>query len=132
MKKSILKECLRISNAKLPHHPELGKYLHYSFIIQSCKIIEWATNATHEPPIYLGYHRYDDSTYKPKYHSECFAYKKAKGLIGDDPFDIINIRLGMDGQVKLSKPCKACYRLMKILGCEKFYYSCEIGFMELK
>lgn len=134
MKKAILREAVRIAKSKLHLHNELHNYPHYSFIIQNNKIIEWATNAHHEPPRHYGYHNRckHDIGYVPKFHAEVFAYKRAKALLTDNTFTIVNMRFNKAGQLKLSKPCTPCYELMSALGCSCFYYSSDIGFLQLK
>lgn len=132
MKKSILQSAYRIAKEKLSTHPEYENFPHYSFIVQKNKIIEWATNANWEPPVHWGYNRKNEFGFVSKYHAEIFSWKKAKGLIGNNPFEIINIRLNKKGVLRLSKPCSACYYLMKELNCHKFYYSSDLGFLELK
>jgi hypothetical protein len=133
MKKSLLKTAMQIARDKLRAHPERNNFPHYSFIIQNNKIVEWATNISKKiPPLHYGYHRNDDATFIPKFHAETFAYKKARGLLDDDTFQIINMRFNKRGDLRLSKPCKCCYELMTNLGCSRFYYSSPLGFMELR
>jgi len=131
MKKSLLNIALKIARDKICNHPQLEHWIHYSFIIQNNAIIEWATNLSFDPPIHYGYkNRIDDVKYRPKLHSEIVCYKRAKGLlIKNKFFEIINIRLNKQGEVRLSKPCPCCYEIMKELGCSKFYYSTNQLFM---
>lgn len=132
MKKSIFNAALQIAKSKLHKHPQVDCYPHYCFIVQDNRIIEWATNSSHIPPKHYGYHRTDDPTFVPKLHAEVFAYKRAKGLLNhDDPFEIINMRFTKNGLMRLSKPCKSCFHLMKVFGCKKFYYSSEVGFLSI-
>ncbi len=132
MKKSLFTEVVRIARSKLPSHPERSCYCHYSFVIQDNKIVEWGTNNRHEPPKHYGYHRPWDGTFRPKFHSEAYAYKRARGLLTDDSFEIINVRLVKSGELRLSKPCRPCFELLASLGCKRFYYSSEVGFMDLR
>lgn len=134
MKKSLLHEAIRIARSKLAAHEQLKYYPHYSFIIQDNKIIEWGTNIKHEPPRHYGYHKKceTDLTYRPKFHAEAVAYKKAKALLSDDPFTIVNLRLSKSGELRLSKPCTPCYELMSALGCSCFYFSSDVGFLQLR
>jgi hypothetical protein len=130
--KKLITESVRIARTKLTNHPQRDCYLHYSFIIQNNKIVEYATNGTWEPPIYFGYHRFEKGS-KPKLHAEIWAFKKARGIIDQNKsFQIINIRMNKQGQIKMSKPCKACYNLMTTFGCDRFWYSSEAGFLELR
>jgi len=132
MKKRLLSLSLKLAKDKLVNHPERSHYAHYSFIVQNNKIVEWATNVNFEPPIHYGYHTNSDPSFCPKFHAEIFAYKRARGILDDESFEVINIRLNKTGSVRLSKPCKHCFRFMKAMNCRKFYYSSEAGFLTLK
>jgi len=133
MKKSLIHTALSIAIQKLNLHPEIDKFIHYTFVVQDNKIIEWGRNNKGMPAIHYGYHdRICDPNYGPKTHSEIDAYKKAKGLLNKSKkFEIINVRLNRNGDLRESKPCQCCYNIMRDLGCNKFYYSCDIGFEKL-
>jgi hypothetical protein len=123
VKRTILRECLRIAKAKLPRHPQFAYYPHFSFIIQDNKLIEWATNTSHQPPIHLGYEaRIMDG--KAKTHAEFNAYRRAKGiLISGAPFECVNIRLNKQGEMKMSAPCSCCHAFLGELGCINCYFT---------
>jgi tRNA(Arg) A34 adenosine deaminase TadA len=127
MKKKILKKVLEVCNKRLSKHSELDNFPHYSFVVKNGKIISWAKNSKVEPPLHYGYHRPWDEGYKPKYHAELAAYKKCPVK---PPFEIINVRMNKQGLLRISKPCAVCARLMTTLGCRKFYYSFNNGFLE--
>ncbi len=129
MKKSILIECVRIAKAKLSYHPQWIHFLHYSFVIQNNAVVEWGTNKAGIPPIHFGYHDRLNNEGVPKLHSELVAWRKAKGLIGVKPWEMVNIRLSRKGVMRMAKPCSCCNEVMKELGCVKFYYSSEQGFL---
>lgn len=131
MKKSILTEAYKIACYKLRLHPNYDHYIHYSFIIQDNKIIEWGTNTNAVPAIHFGYQaRLDNSDFQPKTHSEWMAYKRARGLLNKKKsFDLINIRLNRQKELKLSKPCEYCYPILMSIGCRKIYYSDDLGFL---
>lgn len=130
MKKSLLTEALTIARSKLSIHPEGKRYLHYTFVCQYSKLVEWGFNHRGIPPIHMGYHRrISDLKFRPKIHSELSAYKKSRGLLDKrKPFNIINIRLNRDGEFRNSRPCSCCYNLLKSLGCDKFYFTDICGF----
>lgn len=132
MKRSILNHAIRCSLDNLKKHPmyQARRWLHYSFIVQSNKIIEWGMNRAGEPPVHFGYHaRIEDN--EPKIHAELDAWRKAKLLLKHgESFDILNIRLNRLGQFRLSKPCVCCFTVMRELGCKTFYYSSEVGFLK--
>lgn len=128
MKKSIIRECVRISKSKnSPRtHPEWGNFHHFSFIVQDNKILGWATNKTGEASKVLGFGD------KNKIHSEPSAYAKAKGLLNSTKsFECVNIRLTRLDRLKISKPCDCCFRFLKIMGCSFVYFSTESKFMRL-
>lgn len=131
MKKSLLTLAMGIAQKHNPKHPEIGRFQHFSFVIQDNKILEWATNTKKEPPRHQGYHsRLIDADYPPKTHAEINAYRKAKGLMDSKKtFEMINIRLNRQGIARISKPCSCCWDMMFALGCSCFYYSSEIGFL---
>ncbi len=130
MKKSLLSDALQISLMKFKKHPEYERYIHYSFIIQDNKIIEWGTNHKGIPAKHYGYcKKNNDPTFVPKIHSEIDAFKKAKGILNKSKiFEIINIRLNKEGQIRSSKPCVCCYYLLKELGCKTFHFTEDDGF----
>jgi tRNA(Arg) A34 adenosine deaminase TadA len=127
MKKQLLNKILEVSRRRLRRHPEINNFPHYSYIVKNGKIVTWARNCKKEPPVHYGYHRPWDETYRPKYHAELAAFKKA---LVKPPFQIVNVRMNKQGLLRISKPCSACTKLMTALGCTKFYYSFQEGFLE--
>jgi hypothetical protein len=127
MKKALIKQILCLCNKRLTRHPELNNFPHYSFVIRNGKIVSWARNSKVEPPRHFGYHRDGDATFRPKYHAELAAYRKNPVK---PPFQIVNVRMSRQGSLRISKPCLACAKLMTALGCNKFYYSFNDGFLE--
>jgi tRNA(Arg) A34 adenosine deaminase TadA len=129
MKKSLLDEAMKIASRNLPNHPEYKHYAHFTFIVKNNQIIEWATNNSHLPPAHMGYQSRIKGA-QPKTHSEIMAYRRARRIIGKSSFQIINVRLNRSYQMRISKPCCCCFNIMKTLGCTKFYYSSEVGFLK--
>jgi hypothetical protein len=127
--KKILVEAHRVALKNLHKHPLYleGRKLHFSFVVQKNQIIDWGCNMLHEPPIHMGYSQRINGA-KARLHSEIVAYKKAKGLLSDKKFHLINIRLNKQAQIRLSKPCICCHEILSSLGCNDFYYSMEEGF----
>lgn len=134
MRKAILQEALNIAKSKVEKHPEKECYLHFSFVVQENKIIEWGLNNRKIPALHYGYHsRIKDTRFKPKMHAEVNAYWKAKGLLKrNKAFSMINIRLNRMSECRMSKPCSCCYGLLKALGCDIFYYSSNNGFLTIR
>jgi tRNA(Arg) A34 adenosine deaminase TadA len=131
MRKSILCEALNIATSKIDRHPEYDYYIHFTFIVQDNKIIEWGRNNKGIPAKHFGYHdRVKNLQFAPKMHSELDAYRKAKGLLNKNKsFSAINIRLNKSRKLRISKPCSCCYGILKAFGCSGFYYSSNIGFL---
>lgn len=130
MKKTILRDALRIAREKLATHRQLDYFPHYAFIVQGNKIVEWGTNTEAEPPKHLGYHKRlssaDDAP--PKTHAEFNAWKKARGVLDPTkPFECVNIRLNKSGDLKLSAPCSCCQSFLDEMGCKSVYFTTEHG-----
>lgn len=127
MKKARLNKILEACYKKLKRHPEINNFPHYSFILKNGKVISWARNSKIEPPKHFGYHRKADSLFRPKYHAELAAYRKHPVK---PPFEVVNVRMNKNGELRISKPCPACAKVMTALGCRRFYYSFNDGFLE--
>ena len=125
MKQTILKECTRIAREKNLQRD--SDFRHFSFIIQKNKLLEWGTNRSKITPLtHLGYPKTSGL------HAEVNAYKKAKGIIKEGSFEVINIRLNKTGELRLSKPCRCCHDFLKALGCTNVVFSTDVGFAKLR
>lgn len=96
-------------------------------MIQSNKIVEWATNSNYEPPKHHGYSSRIQNN-QAFGHSELAVWFKSKGILNGN-FELVNIRINKDGELRMSKPCVCCHPILTKLGCTKFYFSSEIGFL---
>lgn len=123
MTKQLLNDSLRRAQQSLQKHPQFDHYLHWSFIVQSNQIVEWGMNREAEPPKHWGYRP------NSKLHSEYCAYKKARGLLSNGPFQLINIRLNRQGEMKLSRPCRTCQQWLTALGCNKLVWTTPQGWV---
>jgi hypothetical protein len=124
MKSKIFREVLRIALLKLPNHPFFtikdGK-LHFSFVVLENSIISIGTNQ-------LGSRK----TGWPEHssiHSEYVALKHAKRILNveNGRFDIINIRMNRNGELRNSKPCKSCLAYLCKNGVGKIYHTDSHG-----
>lgn len=131
MRKNIFNNCLRIAREKLSIHPEYENYPHYTFIIQNNNILGYGYNMKGEPPKEFGYHTRLNGGL-PKLHSEFVAYKKIKGILNNEEFEILNIRLNRQGKMKLSHPCSCCLNFLIETKCKNIYYSTENGYEKYK
>lgn len=132
MKRTILRECLRIAWEKDPHHPyaPMNKHKkHYSFIIHKNKIISVGLNRPLDSyiPIFAGY--YEDLEISGR-HSESDAFNKAKGLLCGEPFEIVNVRIS-NQKIAISKPCPCCSEFLKAIGCKAVWFTTDLGFAKM-
>jgi tRNA(Arg) A34 adenosine deaminase TadA len=132
MNKKILRECLRMARDKnRPEvHPEWGNFLHYSVIVQNNKIIEMGFNRS----IHKGALRHLGYSDESKIHSEVDAYNKAKGhpdFDFNDPFEVVNMRLNRQGDMRMSKPCSCCHNFLNTLGAKGCYFTTDVGWAKL-
>ena len=126
MKRRILDECLRIAarNNHPDKHPQFYNYMHYTFVVQGNKVLDWGTNMAGNPR--FGYKAY------MKIHSEFTGYQKSKHLLKkNDSFEIVNVRLGRMGTLKISKPCSCCVGFLRTKGCKRVYFTTADGFASM-
>jgi tRNA(Arg) A34 adenosine deaminase TadA len=130
MQRRLLKQAVQLARNKLSNH-EQGSYAHFAFIVQNNTLIGYGVNQDGSPLVHWGYKRNkEDPTYTPKIHAEIHAFRKNKALIDKNkPFEIINIRLNKKGELRSSKPCTCCNELLTDLGCKRFFYSYNNGFL---
>jgi len=124
---SLFQECVRTAQSYNPKHSQRNGYRHYSFIVQSDKILGWDTN--HDGPCLYGYKPYQ------KTHAENNAYFKCKTFLDKKkPFTVINIRLNKQGNLRMSAPCNCCVAWLRKLKCATVYFSVSdnIGFAKIK
>lgn len=122
--KHILQQCSDIARRKNPGKNHCACKIHFSFVIQNGQIVKWPTNKNAIPT------KHKD---RAQIHSETGSLRKAKFLLmRKKPFDIINIRLNRQGALRMSKPCKKCLLLLKMVGCRTVHYSTDNGFVSMR
>jgi len=126
MKKTLIREALKIAQFELDSHPEFSHYLHWTFIVKDNQLLEWGTNKAGAVPAFLGY-----NPNTAKQHSEFVAYRRAKGLLKGEPFGIINVRLSRQGEMKNSQPCEICHNWLSLVGCNRVVFSTPLGWAKL-
>lgn len=125
MKRSLLQEALRIAVRKnTPEtHEEWENYIHFTFVVQRNKIVEWGTNRSGRASIMHGF-----DPVRHKIHSEIDAFGKARGLLNkNEPFEVINVRLNRSNDTRLSAPCKCCTAFLNSIGCRKTWFTTDAG-----
>lgn len=124
MTTKILAECLREALRSLPEHNQFLHHPHTTFVIQDNKIIEWGENRTGDPPVYFGYFKRSEA---PKLHAELIAYRRARGILSDGPFDMVNLLFNKQGDVKNAAPCDVCQSWLRAVGCRTVWFSHPAG-----
>ena len=127
VKTSLLNRCLDIARAYGDRHPEWGRFMHYSFVIEGNKLVAWATNRAGPPQRRLGYRP------SSKRHAEPAAWAKARGLLeGKGRLEVVNIRLNRLGDMRISAPCACCHSFLSVVGVEKVWFTTDAGFAWVK
>lgn len=127
MKSSLLQECLRISARNNKTHPERGNYQHFCFVVQNNKIVEWSTNRPGAAVQMFGF-----MPHRHKIHAEVDAFRKAKGVLQKNkPFEVVNIRLTIGGQVRISAPCECCSRFLAAMDCKRIWFTTGAGWAKM-
>lgn len=118
----ILRECLRRALEKpRPPGPRRRKF-HYTFIIQSGKILAMGQNREGRALLEQGYDEHQ------VIHAENDAWMKARGIL--DPkkdFQAVNLRLTRNDEMRLSAPCPCCKRFLDSLGCSEIFFTTNEG-----
>lgn len=126
MKKSIIRECVRIAQAKYSMHPRKGNgFIHFSFVIEKNKLLEMGTNRQIKMPKHYGYNEYS-----PR-HAEIDAWRKARGIVKGDGWELVNIRVNNLGELRNSRPCAHCYNMLKAFGCKVAWFSTDDGIKKM-
>jgi tRNA(Arg) A34 adenosine deaminase TadA len=129
MKRNILNECLRLAREKHgPSHPSWGqKAVHYSFVVQDNKILEMGVNRPDaSPPLHYGYPSHSDI------HSEIDAWRKARGILEDGKWELVNIKLSKEAPyfpTADAAPCNQCMAFLMQKGCKHFYFTTSTGWI---
>jgi deoxycytidylate deaminase len=124
MKQSLLNKIIEMTYDIV--HDSEGRSCHYTFVVYKSKIIAVGKNecrTTH--PIAFKYkYRFD------AIHSELSAIIKAKkrsSKINLNKCSFVNTRLGYDGTIRMAKPCKKCWKLLKDYGLKEIIYTNHLG-----
>lgn len=128
MNKKLIERCVSISRKEWENHPyrkltlsnRMVNFMHWSFVIQRNKLIDWADSIKKGEPIL----RYGYKDGRHRIHSEPSAIRKAFGLMDRRKgFELFNVRIGFDGKIRNSKPCNVCHNLIKAFGCTQCFYT---------
>lgn len=111
----MLKQCIHNSYEKLDSHGEV--YKHFSYVIQRNTILSAGTNC-----------RVSHKVMYPRqtFHSEYVAWRRGHRRIDSrKPWYMVNVRIGNDLSVRLSKPCAICQNFLTSVGCKEVIYTVD-------
>ena len=118
MKKTLKQQCLGIVDRTVSNHPQYRFFIHYSFVVKDSRLIAWGVNREGKPDPWYGYKKYG------KVHAETEAYKKANSIRpGLKDFEVFNVRVNKQGELRLASPCACCIGFLQQVGCKKVYYT---------
>ena len=99
---------------------------HFSFILDGKHIVSYGMNdITKTHPMAIN-HCY------PYLHSEVSAILNFKLPVKElCKYIFVNIRIGKDGRIRLSKPCSGCQTILTNFGVDKIFFTNDFGNFEL-
>ena len=103
------------------------KFWHFSFILERNKVLSFGWNKMAKTHPYALRHGYEHGFL----HSEVDAVKNFPGTpAGLSRCALVNIRIGRQGQICLSKPCDCCTKFLIGLDFKEVLYSQDDGSFE--
>ncbi len=111
-----------IAHALQPAHRGDQKHFHVAGIYRKNRLVSLACNKNVTHPATLKYDYWEGS----HAHAELRACLRG-GLESYRGYTMIVCRIGKDGRLNNSKPCKGCADLIKQLDFDKVIYTNEIG-----
>lgn len=134
MKRAVLEHLIKKCQKDLlsGRHPQKDNFIHWTFLIRNGKILSQGVNRAIEPPKCYGYHnnvKCESTTFTPKWHSELDALRRCNFSLKD--YTAVNVRLNKSGDIRMSLPCAACRRILKVMNCNKLYFTTETGWGQL-
>lgn len=124
MSLSLLPKAMQARNTK-------NKFFHFAFCFQKNKLLAIGQNnpeKTHTQAMLLS-KKFGITNRYPYHHAETDALAKIwnKHYINNN-VSLVIIRLNKHGQLRNSKPCTRCNKIIKSLGINKVYWSIDNGF----
>jgi len=123
MRDKVIKKAVDIAYSLDVHS---GKSKHFSFLVKKNNIVSIGWNKILKTHPIASKYNYPYN----KIHSELDCIINFCGDLSKYKYELLNIRIGMDNRMKMSKPCKNCKILLNDHGLNNVTYSNEIGFSE--
>lgn len=109
----------------LLHKPE-SSFKHFSFIVKGTRIYSVGWNSTTKPGAMIDGHRFIYP--RGGAHSEADSISNLSDLNICRKGTMVNIRLNKRGQLRNSRPCYICQKIIESVGFNRVYYSTDSGF----
>jgi deoxycytidylate deaminase len=126
---------IEMARALMPKQLVSDHNFHCTFILEKNKIVKIGVNNYNKLHSYhkFGYYyptkRDNCKPYQAGLHSEVAAIIRL-GEEDCSDYIFVNIRLGVNGELRMAKPCSNCQRVLNGVGFKRLYYSTETGFEE--
>ena len=104
----------------IPHE----KNRHFSFILKKNKIVSFGWNQIKKTNTLCWKHKYE----YPYIHSEISAIRNFEYPASlFSRCELVNVRVGKNNDISLSKPCEDCIRMLACFDFRKVWYTNENG-----
>lgn len=105
-------------------HPKRPKFFHFTYLMQHGNLLAVGMNRMGQAPSWYPEHAL--------IHSEVDAWRRCKNQLDlNSKFEILNLRFNRFGDVRMSKPCNSCHRLLYELGCGRVYFTTDLGLAKM-
>lgn len=100
--------------------------MHFSYIVDGKHIISYGINNIKKSHPFAINHKY------PYPHSEVSAIINFQLPLDElCEYSLVNIRIGKDGNIRLSKPCSYCQKMLDVFNMQTIFFTNDSGQFEL-
>lgn len=135
MNQKILNRCVETAYALKPKVKDQNTRFHVCFGVRKSKIDAIGINDYNKIHPYHKFGRYlnhkgFETEYMPSLHAEVSLITKI-GMENLGDYELVNVRIGNDGLVRMSCPCLNCTRVLQQLRPRSLWFSNDEGKFEL-
>lgn len=132
---NIITQSVNIASSLLPkaksNRNSSNKFFHFAFGYHKNNLLAIGQNnpeKTHTQALRLA-QRFNTDTKYPYLHAETDLISRLWGKYYiDSSLTVVLVRLNKKGQLRNSKPCEKCHKILDALGIEKLHWSTNNGF----
>lgn len=136
---NIIDQSYNIALSLLPKAKETrstkNKFFHFAFGYKKNKLLAIGQNnpeKTHTQALFLSQRFLNTDTDYPYLHAETDLISRLWGKYYiDENLRMVIIRLNKRGELRCSKPCRNCSRIIRALGIRKVWWSIDNGFNKI-